>query len=76
MVKEYIKKYWDKIKYYRNPVRIWMCPAFLEALNLWTGKYLWLMWSDDFVAFNAIWNILECINKCSPKIIYSGRILI
>jgi len=49
LIKEYIKKFWDKIKYYRNPIRIWMCPAFLEALSLWTGKYLWLMSSDEFI---------------------------
>jgi len=72
MVKEYIKKYWDKIKYYRNPVRIWMCPAFLEALDLWTWKYLWLMWSDQVLMPKAINNILLWIKIESRIIIISN----
>jgi len=73
MVKDYIKIYWSKIKYYRNLVRIWMCPAFLEALDLWTWKYLWLMWSDDFMNFNALKSILKCIDKYNFKVAYSRR---
>lgn len=72
MVKEYIKRYWNKIKYYRNPIRIWMCPAFLEALNFWTGKYLWLFGSDDSMNKTSLWNILTIINS-SPRIIYFRR---
>jgi len=67
MVKEYIKKYWDKIKYYRNPVRIWMCPAFLEALDLWTGKYLWLFWSDNVMGKNSVLTVLNAIRDWYPK---------
>lgn len=73
MVKEYIKKYWNKIKYYRNPVRIWMCPAFLEALELWIWKYLWLMGSDDSINEIGLWVILKKIKDTSPKLILSKR---
>ena len=73
MVKEYIKKYGHKIKYYRNPVRIWMCPAFLEALNFWNWKYLKLMWSDDMFSDNAIWIFLNTIKLCNSKLILCNR---
>jgi hypothetical protein len=73
LVKSYIKKYWDKVKYYRNPVKIWMCPAFLEALGLWTGKYLWLMGSDDFMYKKSLHYLMDAIKK-SPKLILSSRI--
>ena len=73
IVKEYIKKFWNKIKYYKNPVRIWMCPAFLESLALWTGEYLRLIWRDDFMTSNALLNTLKCINEYNPKIIFSRR---
>ena len=70
MVKEYIKKYWYKIKYYRNQA-IWMCPAFLEALSLWTGRYLWLMGSDDLINKVSLWIMLRKIKNSSPRLILS-----
>ena len=73
MVKEYIKKYWNKIKYYRNPVRIGMCPAFLEAFSLWTGRYLWLIWSDDTIAINALNCMLKAIISFDSKLILCKR---
>ena len=67
MVKEYIKKYWNKIKYYRNPVRIWMCPAFLEALDYWTWKYLRLFGSDNVMGEHALKTVLNAIKSTYPK---------
>lgn len=73
MVKLYIKKYWDKIRYHRNPVRIWMCPAFLEALDLWIWKYLRLIWSDDSINEISLWIMLNKIKEKSPKLILWKR---
>jgi len=72
MVKDYIKKYWNKIKYYRNPVRIWMCPAFLEALDYWTWKYLWLMGSDDSIFSKSLEIFFNSI-KNNPKVVLCKR---
>ena len=70
IVKDYIKKYWDKIKYYRNQA-IWMCPAFLESLNYWRWKYLRLMWSDDLMSKISLWIVLRKIKTSLPKLILS-----
>lgn len=72
MVKEFQKQY-KNIFYYRNEKAVWMLPAILESMDMSNWEYSWLFWSDDFLAPNAIWNILKCINENSPKIIYSRR---
>ncbi len=75
MVKEYIKRYWNKIKYYRNSVRIGLWPAFLEVLSLGTGKYLWLIGSDDSMYHWALSEMISVIEmKENLKLILSGRI--
>ena len=70
IVNEYIKKYWNKIKYYRNPVRIWMCPAFLEAFFLWKWEYCWIFSSDDFMTERTLEITLNIIKRESPSLIF------
>ena len=73
MVKKYIKKYWDKIKYYKNSVRIGMCPAILEALSFWSWEYLWLMGSDDLFSDNSLGIMIKTINTYNSRLILCNR---
>lgn len=72
MVKEFQKQY-KNIFYYRNEKAVWMLPAILESMEMSNWEYTRLFWSDDFMASNALWHILQCINKYNSKVIYTGR---
>lgn len=61
MVTKYINNYWDKIKFFQNEENIWMCWNLYKVRTLWTGKYLWLMWSDQKLSANSLWIILKKI---------------
>lgn len=50
-----------------------MCPAFLEALDYWTWKYLRLMWSDDALVGGAVYCMLDVIKTYNSKLILSNR---
>lgn len=73
LVKEYKEKYPNKIRYFRNDVAIWMCPAFLEAIEYSNWIYTWLMWSDDLMTKEALNETLSNIKKYSPWLILSDR---
>lgn len=75
IVKEYIKIYWNKIKYYRNSKRIWMCPAFLEAFSLWKWEYCWIFSSDDLMTQNTLKITLDLIKQHSPCLIFWREIV-
>ncbi len=73
LVQEYQARFWEKIRYYRNPVAIGMCPAFLEAIELSGGEYTWLFGSDDFMSHEALSATLAAIRTHRPAVILSDR---
>ena len=76
LVQEYKAKFWKKIRYFRNPVAIGMCPAFLEAIELSEGEYTWLFGSDDVMSDRALWETLRIILQEAPNVILSERGLV
>lgn len=70
IVKSYTKMYWDKIKYFCNSKKIWMCPAIMEALFLWSGEYCWTFSDDDLITDGTLEIFLDIINKYSPSLIF------
>lgn len=67
MISEYIKKYWDRIKFFQNNENIWMCWNLYKVPSLWTWKYLWMMWSDEKLAPGSIWIVLKWLENNNVK---------
>ncbi len=67
LVNEYVKKYWNKIKFFQNKENIWMRWNLYKVPSLWTWKYLWWMWSDQKLNSNGIWIMLKWLKKCEVK---------
>lgn len=67
MVANYIKVFWDKIKFFQNKENIWLCWNLYRVPSLWLWKYLWMMWSDEKLAPGSIWIILKWLENNNVK---------
>lgn len=61
-------KMYKNVVYYRNMKNLWFWPNIINALNLWNGKYLWLLWSDDRICDSSIKSLIKCTNE-NPSLI-------
>lgn len=74
IIKNFQCKY-KNIKYFRNSSNIWWMKNILKSYSLWTWKYLWCLWSDDFLAQWCLWYTLNVINSYSPTIIIHRNVI-
>ena len=68
IVKDFQKKY-NNIKYFRNSSNIWAMKNILKSYSLWTWKYVWCLWSDDFLNQWCLWYTLKAVNIFNPDLI-------
>lgn len=68
IVKDFQKKY-ENIKYFKNSSNIWAMKNILKSYSLWAWKYLWCLWSDDFLDQWCLWYTLKVIKLYAPDII-------
>lgn len=51
------------IKYHKNSQNIGLAKNFLKVVDIATGKYCWIIGSDDFIKYDGIKTVIEIIHK-------------
>lgn len=69
LIIEQFKKNYSDIKYFVNDTNIGGMRNILKSYSLWTWKYLWCLWSDDYLLDWCLEKTLKIIKLYSPDII-------